>query len=160
MAQSRDLLSCYGEQQMLLQRLSENCARIEVQLEKNQHVLSDPAQFSTGTPLRAQDQSVDLLNLPMPVATSISIPPASTSPTIRQWEPDNRPFEIPQPAIVTSGFFFERRHSNSRARTGRVAAFTTCRESATTTNSRGGIGRLCAERSTASAYARRTIHGP
>ena len=46
MAQSRDLLSRNGEQQMLLQRLSDTCARIEVQLEGNQHVLRQPAQFS------------------------------------------------------------------------------------------------------------------
>ena len=70
-------------------------------LERNQHALSTPDQFSIATPLRARDQSVDLLDLPMPEATSISIPPASTSPTIKQSEPDNQPIQIPQPAFVT-----------------------------------------------------------
>ena len=62
MAQSVDLLNRYGKQEMLPQRLSETCARIEVQLERNQHVLSPPAQFSVATPVRAQDQSVDILD--------------------------------------------------------------------------------------------------
>ena len=101
MVQTRDLLNRYGEQQLLLQRLSETCARIEMQLEKSQHVRNPPTQFSVATPLRAQDQSVDLLDLPMPIASSISVPPASASPTIRQWEADNRPIQhIPQPIFV------------------------------------------------------------
>ena len=55
MAQSRDLRNRYGEQHVLLQQLSETCARIEVQLERNRHVFKPPTQFSVATPLRAQD---------------------------------------------------------------------------------------------------------
>ena len=115
MAQSRDLVNLYGEEQLLLQRLSKTCARIEAQLQRNQHVLSPPIQTSVATPLRAQDQSVDILDLPMPVTTSISIPPASTSPTIRQWEPDNRPIQIPQPAFVKTASAQAQRSSSQAA---------------------------------------------
>jgi hypothetical protein len=103
MVQTRDLLNRYGEQQLLLQRLSETCARIELQLEKSQLIINSPTQFSVATPVRAQDQSVDLLDLPMPTTSSISIPAASTNPTTRQWEADNRPIQqIPQPAFLNT----------------------------------------------------------
>ena len=103
MVQTRDLLNRYGEQQLLLQRLSETCARIELQLEKSQLIINSPTQFSVATPVRAQDQSVDLLDLPMLASSSISIPPASTNPTTRQWEADNRPIQqIPQPAFLNT----------------------------------------------------------
>ena len=46
MVQTHDLLNRYGEQQLLLQRLSETCARIELQLEKSQLVINSPTQFS------------------------------------------------------------------------------------------------------------------
>ena len=51
-------------------------------------------------------------------------------------------------------------HRQFRERTGGpVVIFTNRRESATTTNPIGDIGRICGERSTTSAYARRAIPG-